>query len=183
MWGPNPDEPQQQQMGGYQAPGYGGMPPATAPAPPRPYETGRVGYPNPSTTMPPPGPAVGYAREPVSYAPTTGMNYTFTQPPSANPLVAYSVETRTDRMGEPPRNIPPNSGYLPPGGGQQVLSGYPPGRNNQQTYSYPPVGGPSVPQTYNAQDPYNPYNPRGAYIHHPISQLPRPQSAKCLIGH
>jgi hypothetical protein len=125
-------------------------------------------------------PAMQAQVQPGTYRNTGGyqpseQNYTYSaQPPQQN----YSVmESNRDRMdtttGQPNWNMPPSSSY--PSGAAPIASNYAPAR---PTYSYAPVGGnPSVPAGYGRAEPqgYDPYGPRGAYIHRPSFPLSSPQ--------
>jgi hypothetical protein len=159
---------------------YGQMaPPANLPMAARQEYGTRVTY--STSTMSPPA-APGAYRNTGAYQPSE-PNYTYS---TAQPPGGYSVmDSSRDRMetttGQPSWNMQPSSGY--PSGATAIASSYAPAR---PTYNYSPVGGnPPVTAGYGRAEPqgsYDPYGPRGAYIHRPSFPLSSPQGAKCLIG-
>jgi hypothetical protein len=171
MWSDNLDE---RLPGTYNPPAnYRQMaPPANLPMAARPQEYGtRVTY----QTYPAMSPQAvpGAYRNTGAYLPSE-PKYTYS---TAQPQGGYSVmDSSRDRM-ETTTGQPWNMqsfGY--PSGTAPIASSYAPAR---PTYNYPQVGGnPPVPAGYGRADPqgnYDPYGPRGAYIHRSFFSLSSPQ--------
>jgi hypothetical protein len=159
--------------GTYPPANYGPMaPPANLPIAARPEYGPRVTY-QTNPAMPPPTAPGAYRN--TAYQPSE-PNYTYGTAPTQGG--GYSVmDSSRERMetttGQTSWNMQPGSGY--PSGATSITSSYAPAR---PTYNYPPVGGnPTVPTGYGRAEPqgsYEPYGPRGAYIHRPSFPLSSP---------